>query len=146
MLAQPLQQPSVVPWRSISLIKMQGCLPESLTNKQTPLGLHGDARLLTIAFPSHPVSAQTQLEWKQQSQLSFSGPAVELRGESQKNRVHLKQGRNCRPNTGLLVLRLTHALPRGGHVHGPADVPRAAALHCGQRRHSSQEGRGQPTL
>lgn len=104
MLAKSLQQPSVVPQRLISSIEVQDCLPESLTDKQILFSLCGKTCLLTTALPDHPVPAQTWMVWKQLSQLSFSGHAVKAREESQDSRVHLKQGRNCRPNTGLLDL------------------------------------------
>lgn len=92
MLAEPLQQPSVVHWRLTNSMERKDCLPESLTDKQTSLSLHGDACLLTI--PRHPAPTQIQPAWKQLIQLSSSGQAVELRKESQESRVQLKQGRN----------------------------------------------------
>lgn len=107
MLAEPLQQPSVVHWRLTNSMERKNCLPESLTDKQTSLSLHGDACLLTI--PRHPAPTQIQPAWKQLIQLSSSGQAVELRKESQESRVQLKQGRNSDQTLVFLSSRLTHA-------------------------------------
>lgn len=105
MLAELLQQLLVVPWRLTSSLEMKVCMPESLTNKQTSLSLHGHACLLTL--PSHPAPTQIQPAQKQLIQLSSFVQAVELRKESQESRVQLKQGRNSN-QTLVFLCSLTY--------------------------------------
>lgn len=99
-----MQGPSAVLQSLKVKIKVQGWLPESLTDTQIIFSLRGKAYLLTTDLAGCPAPAQAGIAGKQLSQLSYPGPAVKSREDSQDSRMCLKQGRKCRTNTGHLVL------------------------------------------
>lgn len=123
MLAKTLQQSSAVPQRLISSIKVQDCLPESLTDEQILFSLRGKTCLLTTAPPHCPVPAQTWMAWKQLSQLSFSGHAAK-RGEPRLKGAFKAREKLQTQHWSSCPLLLTPALSQADHGHGPAEVLR----------------------